>query len=152
MLKPIDGTGSEQVELIEDWDSFCPPRQPDRWRIESYVPGTSVSVSALCGPRETKLLHPTGQVFDRSPFGNYIGGIFPLDPNIAGRASELAERTIEALPSTRGYIGIDMLISFDSRSQDCVVDINPRLTTSYLKLREIHPENLAIETLRIARG
>jgi predicted ATP-grasp superfamily ATP-dependent carboligase len=152
VMKPTWGAGSEDVQLIEDWHSFCLPSNLQAWRVENFVPGVPVSVSVLCGQDECRLLHPTGQTFDGSPFGNYSGGSFPLAPEIAQRATRLASRTIAELPQTQGYIGIDMVIAANGQAYDCVVDINPRLTTSYLTLREIYEENLAIATLRIARG
>lgn len=152
VIKPMLGAGSENVQLVEDWHSFSPHPNLQDWRVEAFVPGVPVSVSVLCGPEECRFLHATGQSFDGSPFGSYNGSLFPLAPDIAQRAKILASCTIDALPPTRGYIGIDMIIATKGQDDDCVLDINPRLTMSYLKLREIYAENLAIETLRIARG
>lgn len=152
VIKPCLGAGSEDVKFIEDWNSFCPPSNPENWRLETFVPGVPVSVSVLCGPDECRMLHPTGQKFDDSPFGNYTESIFPLDRESVQRANLLAARTVAALPPTHGYIGIDMIIATNGQADDCVVDINPRLTMSYLKLRDIYEENLAMETLRIAQS
>ena len=151
VLKPSLGAGSAGVQLIENWDSFRPPPDRQQWRLENFVAGIPVSVSVLCGHRESRLLHPTGQMFDRSPFGGYVGAAFPLAEEIAQRANQLAAKTIEVLPATQGYIGIDMVIASNGQADDSVIEINPRLTMSYLKLREIYSENLALETLRIAR-
>ena len=151
VLKPKVGAGSEGVLLIDNWVSFSPPTDRHQWRLENFVEGIPVSVSVLCGHRESKLLKPTGQNFDHAPFGNYVAATFPLADEIGQRATQLAARTIRVLPATQGYIGIDMVIASSDASDDCVVEINPRLTMSYLKLREIYSENLALETLRIAQ-
>jgi predicted ATP-grasp superfamily ATP-dependent carboligase len=150
VIKPVDGAGSEQVQYIADWNEF---RRSD-WladsRIECFVPGQSVSVSVLCGGSNRVLLPPTGQIFDAAPIGHYIGTQFPLEPALAERATRLALQTIAALPPTIGYIGIDMILG-DSRGRpDCVVDINPRLTMSYLKLREICDFNIASKMIELA--
>ena len=62
------------------------------------------------------------------------------------RALALAKQTIHALPKTRGYVGIDMLIG----ERACVVDVNPRLTASYGCLRHIENFNIAAKMMKIA--
>jgi predicted ATP-grasp superfamily ATP-dependent carboligase len=49
---------------------------------------------------------------------------------------------VETSPNTIGYFGIDMILA-DDPDNDVVIEINPRLTTSYCYLREWSQENLA---------
>lgn len=149
VLKPVDGAGSDQVLLIENFQQLqrsIERIQTDgslgKYRVENFVAGTPVSVSVLCGRQKNQLLPPTQQIFDAHPFGNYVSAQFPLPADLAERASHLATVAIESLPSTRGYVGIDMVLAEDGANGDCVVDVNPRLTMSYLKLREICGFNL----------
>jgi len=48
------------------------------------------------------------------------------------RAIDAALRTCNALPGLRGYIGVDLVLT---ESDAVVIEVNPRLTTSYLGLR-----------------
>ena len=49
----------------------------------------------------------------------------------------------------RGYVGVDMVLG---DAGDYAIEINPRLTTSYLGLRQLCQQNLAELILRLAQG
>jgi predicted ATP-grasp superfamily ATP-dependent carboligase len=69
------------------------------------------------------------------------------------RACQLARRAFEALPATRGCVGLDLVLGDDpAGSQDVVIEVNPRLTTSYLGLRQATTVNLAAAMLAIQQG
>lgn len=60
---------------------------------------------------------------------------------------QIANQIAKAFPSLAGYVGIDVIVQHD---QVFVVEINPRLTTSYAGLREsigANPAELIINTL-----
>ena len=64
--------------------------------------------------------------------------------DLANRASQLAERALDALPPALGYVGVDLILGkARDGSQDNVIEVNPRMTTSYVGLREATPDNLA---------
>jgi predicted ATP-grasp superfamily ATP-dependent carboligase len=68
---------------------------------------------------------------------------------------ELGRRCIHSLPEPRGYVGIDVVLGADESGEgDCVVEVNPRLTTSYIGLRTAAAEgvNLAAAMLEVAQG
>lgn len=144
VLKPNDGAGSEEVTLVTDWSAAISQltKPADHYRVEAFIGGTPVSVSVLCGGASNEVLVPTVQIFDREPFGHYVGAGYPVDSVVADRAIEMVTEVVTVLPATRGYIGMDMVIG-ETRQGDCLIEINPRLTMSYLKLREIYPDNLA---------
>lgn len=152
VIKPRFGAGSERVQLVDAESAALNQTNPNLWRVESFIEGISVSVSALCGVEGPELLPPTGQVFDDDPIGHYVGAKYPLTSEIADRATALASRTLAVIPPTRGYIGIDMVISDSGPNEDCVLEINPRLTMSYLKLMQIVGGGLAIKMLEVALG
>ena len=74
-----------------------------------------------------------------------------MDTNLIDRATELGTKAITALPPTIGYVGVDLILTEDSTA-DSVIEVNPRLTTSYIGLREIAETNLAEVMLSIATG
>jgi len=73
------------------------------------------------------------------PF-QYLGGEIPLVHPAAGYALELAQAAVALLPGLQGYVGVDLLLS---GSQAWLIEINPRLTTSYVGLRQVIQLNLA---------
>lgn len=83
----------------------------------------------------------------------YLGGRLPLSPPLAERAQRLALATMAAMPTTVGYVGIDLVLGVaDDGSEDTVIEINPRLTTSYVGLRAACRENLAAAMVEAACG
>jgi hypothetical protein len=81
----------------------------------------------------------------------YLGGSAPLEANLAQRAQRLAEAALDCLPVTQGYVGVDLVLgpAEDGRG-DVVVEINPRLTTSYVGLRRLLKTNLAAAMIEVA--
>jgi predicted ATP-grasp superfamily ATP-dependent carboligase len=141
------GAGSEQIEFIPDLSLWQPGNfAPNDFQLEEFIAGTSVSVSVIGQRKGNIFLPPTEQLFDRKPFGEYVGTGYPIDDSIAQRATKIARQAVALLPATRGYFGIDIVVAEDPL-KDCLIEINPRLTMSYLKLREICSDNLAMKML-----
>jgi tyramine---L-glutamate ligase len=150
VLKPRDGAGSLGIERI---DSYPVGRTLDNahWRLEEYCRGTPASAAFLCGPDRVVPLVPCRQKL-AADFA-YQGGSLPLEPDLAGRAQRLARRAIGSLTRPLGYLGVDLILGDDSAgSDDVVVEINPRLTTSYVGLRALARVNLALAMVRVACG
>ena len=152
VLKPRDGAGSRGIRWIDE---------PRGGRVEDGVPmrleqfsaGTAASVACLGGPRGVVLLRPCQQRLSDDGRFEYLGGRLPLDANSAARAARLAARAIDTLDRPLGYLGVDLVLGPDPRgADDVVIEINPRLTTSYVGLRALARENLAAAMLGSASG
>jgi len=154
VLKPVDGAGSLNVRLLRGEAEACNlGAVEERSRLERYHPGMAISIAALCGPQENHLLPPCRQRLSQDGRFAYLGGVCPLEPPLAERASRLAKQTLAALPPANGYVGIDMVLGEDaSGGDDVVIEVNPRLTTSYVGLRALIRENLAEAMLHAAQG
>ncbi|MEL7496119.1 MAG: ATP-grasp domain-containing protein [Planctomycetota bacterium] len=159
VAKPIDGAGSESVQLIAteiEWRTWLErPESSQSHRrlfIERFVHGIPVSVSVIAaGSKPAHFLPPTGQIFDAEPLGHYVRAQWPLAPELTNAAATFAQQVVSHLPSTHGYFGIDMIISHTDSGNAPVatlIEINPRITMSYVRLRELVDENLAVQMLR----
>ena len=151
VLKPRDGAGSLGIEWI--------PARPDGRttgvpaRLEAFYPGTAASVACLCGPDRIVALEPCLQRLAGGGDFTYRGGSLPIDTGLAGRARRLALRAVRTLPNPLGYLGVDLVLGADPvGSGDVVVEINPRLTTSYVGLRALSRVNLAAAMIAVAQG
>jgi predicted ATP-grasp superfamily ATP-dependent carboligase len=82
------------------------------------------------------------------PF-SYSGGRTPLDHPLYGQALEAARRTCEALPGLRGYVGVDLVLT---GSEAVVIEVNPRVTTSYLGVRAVLDDNVAHMAMAACSG
>lgn len=151
VLKPDDGAGSDAVALLRRW---TPRRLADRWwRLEAFCAGLPASVAVLGGPAGRVVLPPCRQRLSCEDRFAYRGGELPLPGDLAQRAVDLAQRTVAALPPHLGYLGIDLILGDAADgSRDVVVEVNPRLTTSYVGLRAACRGNLAEAMLQLAAG
>lgn len=155
VLKPIDGCGSQEIQLLRSRDgveaAIASLERP--MRLEAFVPGLPASVAVLCGPREHVALPACEQRLSADGRFTYLGGRTPLPPNLDQRARHLALSASASLPAPIGYLGVDLVLGGqENGSGDAVIEINPRLTTSYVGLRAACLDNLAAAMLAIASG
>ena len=97
-------------------------------------------------------LEPCAQTLSEDGHFHYLGGWTPLPEPLATRARSLALQTGNLLPPTVGYVGIDLILGPDGPESDFVLELNPRLTTSYLGLRQLARTKLAEAMLAAATG
>jgi predicted ATP-grasp superfamily ATP-dependent carboligase len=155
--KPRDGAGSTDTFLLRDRFELAKSlasRSPAQSMIlQEFVPGRAASVAFLCGPRQHVPLVPTFQTLSEDGRFKYQGGELPIPPALAERAVALAARAVARVPGLLGYVGVDLVLGAAADgSRDFAVEINPRLTTSYIGLRALADVNLAPAMLKIAAG
>ena len=110
---------------------------------QEFVEGESVSVSLLAAKNKALAISLNRQnttVAGPEALSSYNGGCIPLDHPLKQEAFDLAERVVESFNGLQGYVGVDLVLAQDS---PYVVDVNPRLTTSYVGLRKVVNFNLA---------
>ncbi|MCO8125215.1 ATP-grasp domain-containing protein [Stieleria sp. TO1_6] len=150
VVKPRDGCGTQAIQTFSDLDqarqSMC-----DNSLLQAWVSGKNVSIALLSSGAYQTFLPAVSQ--EIRPSGcRYIGGCGPLDDDSQRRATALASRAIAAMPPTaRGFVGLDLILG-DQSSDDYVIEINPRLTTSYVGLREMIHGNLAARLFDLETG
>ncbi|MFG0287711.1 MAG: ATP-grasp domain-containing protein [Rhodopirellula sp. JB044] len=72
----------------------------------------------------------------------YRGGCGPIPMEMQLRAHALVSRVMQALPGKlSGFLGIDLILGRDA-NHDVVIELNSRLTTSYIGLRKMTEQNL----------
>jgi len=152
VLKPVHGAGSQYTMLVASASDETPPYSWPR-RLERYYAGIAASVSFLCGPDHRVPLPVCRQHLSGDGRFTYQGGSRLSEKELARRATALADRALDALPPALGYVGIDLILGTQADgSEDVVVEVNPRLTTSYVGLRAIAQDNLAAALLENAAG
>ncbi len=152
VLKPNDGAGSQGIRLVSN--AKAPPvAHTVPHRLEQFRPGLAASVSLLCGPGRRLALPACRQLLSDDGTFQYLGGALPLASALAQRATRLASEAVAALPSPLGYLGVDLVLGPDPLGHDdVIIEINPRLTTSYVGLRAAASVNLAEAMLAVANG
>jgi hypothetical protein len=152
VLKPIDGAGSQDMYMIAG-PHDAPPAYAWPRRLERFMPGLAASVAVICGPNSHTVLEPCKQRISEDGRLRYRGGELPISAGLADRAKKLAAAAIATMPQAIGYIGIDLVLGRDPHGrEDAVIEVNPRLTTSYVGLRAAAKTNLAEAMLQFAEG
>lgn len=147
VCKPRDGCGSEGVMVVPNALALATmPDDPNRM-LQEFVPGVAASVAFLIGPSQTVPLLTTYQHLSVDGRFRYRGGSLPLPPELAERAVNLGLRAIRCVPGLFGYVGVDLVLG----ERDVAIEINPRLTTSYVGLRAA-ATNLAGAMLDVCEG
>jgi predicted ATP-grasp superfamily ATP-dependent carboligase len=158
--KPRDGCGSTATFLLRDAFDLARAKatraaegHTGEMIVQEYVGGKPASVALLVGAAGVFPLAPCFQhISDDGRFG-YSGGESPIPPDLAARAVRLAARAVECVPSLMGYVGVDLILGdANDGSRDYAIEINPRLTTSYVGLREVADFNIAEQLTRVVGG
>lgn len=152
VVKPRYGAGSQQTFLISDprelesmlencsrESVFGPPI------VQPFVPGETVSVVALVSEncKRVDVLPIAGQRLSRDGRFRYLGGQMPVHPDLSLPVERLVRQVCDSLDGLNGYIGIDLILPKQNPQCPVLLEINPRLTTSYLGYRELLNGNLA---------
>jgi predicted ATP-grasp superfamily ATP-dependent carboligase len=167
-IKPRDGAGCQEVfrlSSLAEVQQFIRDRTQvgcdwSRYLIQPWIQGIAGSVAVLCGPERWCVLPAMSQsllVDEHSPQSGvqYRGGEGPFQSNLQALIESFAVRVIRSLPgSPLGWVGIDFVVTDSASLEDSLVaiEVNPRLTTSYLGLREVISENLAELLLQVGLG
>jgi predicted ATP-grasp superfamily ATP-dependent carboligase len=144
------GCGGEGLEILSAPDA-APAPMPTR--LEAFVPGTPVGVSAICGPRAPLVLPPLQQVFTGGPRPRYLGS-HPLDDEpLAARARTLAARALAAVGADCGWAGVDLILGARADGRDDrVLEVNPRVTTSFVGHARLFASSLVAAMIAAATG
>lgn len=152
IIKPRDGAGSTQISLVPmTKNRFL--RQPlnysddDEWVLQPFIPGVPCSVGFIGGgsANPTTILPPAEQdIHMDCEMPRYLGGQIPCSSELIPAVAEMAQQLATALGPFSGYVGADIVIAQDDRGSAIahVIEINPRLCTSYVGYRAITEENL----------
>jgi predicted ATP-grasp superfamily ATP-dependent carboligase len=153
IMKPVDGCGSQGIRLVRDMSELGHEMTSGEFRLEEFMPGQAASIAILCGPGGNYALPACEQRLTSDGRFHYLGGSLPLSPDLNERARRVGLAAASALPMPRGYMGVDLVLGEAADgSGDRVIEINPRLTTSFIGLRAASRANLAAAMLAAVEG
>ena len=147
VIKPWDGAGCEGVCRIDSFSDMPAAlalirRVTRRSQIllQSMMSGIHASVSLLIAGNRCLPLSLNRQLIENQAVFRYLGSEVPLHHAAGEYALELACTAARLIPGMKGYAGVDLVLK-DRRAW--LIEINPRLTTSYIGLRRVAGINLA---------
>ncbi len=145
VVKPDDGCGAEGVRRLRGpadlaaWRAEVPPAG---CVLQPYVPGEPASLSLLCRGGRAWLLSVNRQLIAEEADGTLAFGGCAVGAlnHRAAEVAPLAAAVAAAIPGLWGHAGVDVILTGDGPR---VVEVNPRLTTSYAGLRRVTGRNPA---------
>jgi tyramine---L-glutamate ligase len=113
--------------------------------IQPFVAGEALSVGCLCHAHGDVDIFRIGRQRLSPGSFQYEGGTIPADlrASTVDVIEQLVRHTCAIIPGLRGYIGFDLILPDASPIEPLIVEINPRLTTSFVGYRQLCAENLA---------
>ena len=154
ILKPADGVSCSGVNVVKSLDelkkaaSLIETSLP-YFIIQNFIDGISASVSLISNGKEAVPLSLNLQDIHFSDHGmSYNGGQVPLTHELAEEAKKVAKTAVESIDGVKGYVGVDMILGDEVH----LVEINSRITTPYVALRELLDFNLGETILSSMEG
>tara|TARA_R110002095_G_scaffold152237_4_gene132214 strand:- start:230291 stop:231283 length:993 start_codon:yes stop_codon:yes gene_type:complete len=147
------GLGLQSLAGAEDWRQRRADYEEQRsdFIMQPFLTGRALSTVVLADSHRSEIF-PIGeqQISWKSDF-EYQGGVMPakVEPEVIHSIHELISRVCDLLPGLVGYVGFDILLPDTDPMKPLIVEINPRMTTSYVGYRHLTPDNLAE---RIVKG
>ena len=154
VVKPNDGAGAADTYLVTNREALAsfqaaaPVRQ--NWIVQPFRPGAAVSLCLLCRDRDASLLSCNCQhVALASGRFRYQGWTVGGADARRAEYEPIAKAIARTVPGLFGYVGVDLI---DASEGPAVLEVNPRLTTSYAGLRDAIAINPAEHVLALAAG
>ena len=154
LAKPNDGAGCgdtvcfDNSDELQDW--FAQNGRRHTHVIQAYQEGTPASISCVMHQGKAEVLSCNTQLVSVENKALAFKGCVVNGMKAHWQQFQtIAQKVAQAMPDLAGYVGIDVIVT--SR-EICVVEINPRLTTSYAGLHKATGVNLAeliINTLTV---
>ncbi len=147
VTKPDDGAGAEDTLIADDGPTASARvrADPGCLVVQPWLEGPSISLSMLCVDGESLLLSCNRQRLRISDGRVTLAGL-EVNAGIEGAAAlaHLAGRIAKAIPGLWGYVGVDLVLT---EHGPVVLEVNPRLTTSYCGLGRALGINVAAMVL-----
>jgi predicted ATP-grasp superfamily ATP-dependent carboligase len=104
---------------------------------QEFIEGAAASVSLISTGSDAASISLNRQdvtIGTPEACSSYSGGSVPFDHPLRAEAFEAAEKIVKSFRDLRGYVGVDFVLTDD---EAVVIEVNPRLTTSYVGLRSV---------------
>lgn len=134
VIKPSTGAGCEGLFVASTLEELkrAVLQMKSQVLIQEFIEGIPASVSLLTDGSHIIPLSLNRQYVDLSRY-IYMGGYTPMRNRFIKEAFEMASKILKLFTGLRGYIGVDVILS---ERGVYVIEVNPRLTVSYVGLNK----------------
>jgi predicted ATP-grasp superfamily ATP-dependent carboligase len=150
IFKPIDGVGcsglskvNKEAQMPKAIAKIIAESKSKMFIVQEFISGEPASVCLLSNGKKALAISLNKQnvtLAHPNVDSSYNGGCVPYYHPLKQEAFALTEKVVESIPGLRGYVGVDLIFT---SQKIFVVDVNPRLTTSYVGLRKVASYNVA---------
>lgn len=154
VVKPDDGAGAEDMRVVADAlaaRTSLAGRGP-RYVAQPWIEGKAASLSMLAADGQARLLTVNRQRVQVTDGRVLLSGIsVNAEASHAPVLARLAGNIAAAIPFLWGHVGVDLVLT---ENGPVVLEINPRLTTSYCGLRRAlsaNPASWVLDLLKTGR-
>ncbi len=143
IVKPVDGAGCIDTLIFDtaiELKYYLSQQHSEALQhtiVQPYIQGVPASLSLLISDDGILVLAINSQKINRKSntlifTGCVVNGIHETLFSLA-QATQLAQQIHQSIPGLWGFVGVDIILSNNTAT---VIDINPRLTTSYVGLQQ----------------
>ncbi len=150
IIKPVDGVGCAGLSVVNDEQQVAgavtkanSESASKHFVAQELIRGTPVSVSLFATGTEASAVSLNKQdvsLMTPEAASTYNGGQVPFGSPLKREAFAAVETVVKAFQGLRGYVGVDLVLT---EKEVVVMEVNPRLTVSYVGLRKVAGFNLA---------
>jgi tyramine---L-glutamate ligase len=150
VIKPESGAGCSGLSVIQNEMQVAMALAKIRKETatgdvaaQELIGGVPGSVSLISTGTEALPVSLNLQVVNiDGPDGisSYEGGSVPLEHPLREEAFASAKQVVESFGYLRGYVGVDLILT---ENKAFIIEVNPRLTTSFVGLRKVANFNIA---------
>jgi predicted ATP-grasp superfamily ATP-dependent carboligase len=150
IFKPLDGVSCSGLSLVKDEGSIVAAVKKvahestsNYFIVQELIRGTAVSICMFSTGKKALAVTLNKQFVTLEPpdrESRYSGGALPILHSLKEEAFNTAQQAVKMIGGLKGYVGVDMVLT---NKGPVVMEINPRLTTSYIGLREVAAFNPA---------
>ena len=144
IFKPMDGVSCDGISIVKKEEQIARAiaKIKSESRCKSYiaqefVTGDAASVSLFSTGSNVLPVSLNSQdiKLQTAEFcSTYNGGVIPFEHPLRQKVFDLAKEFANFVPGLRGYISMDFVLTDETA---VAIEVNPRLTTSYIGLRRI---------------
>jgi predicted ATP-grasp superfamily ATP-dependent carboligase len=156
VFKPVDGVSCSGLSIVREESQvekaveiIKAKSAEENFVVQEFINGESASVSLLCAKGKSfaiSLNQQTIRADAPEEASCYEGGSVPFDHPLKQDAFTIAEKVVGCFEGLRGYVGVDLVLAKD---KVFVVDVNPRLTASYVGLSQVAKFNVAEAIVKV---
>jgi predicted ATP-grasp superfamily ATP-dependent carboligase len=144
IFKPIDGVSCGGLSVVRNEnqvtsavDKIVKESSSKCFIVQELIRGVAVSVSLISSGSEALPISLNRQdvsLATPNSISTYQGGLVPFDNPLKRAAFAMAEKAVKSFRGLKGYIGVDLILT---EKEPVVIEVNPRLTTSYVGVRKV---------------